>query len=441
MKKTTIAGLLLAVALIAVLLAGCTQLQASSAPSSPNEIKIGVIVSMTGPSSNIGKSMWQSAVIAANEINANGGALVNGKRVPVRLIQGDDASTQQGGQTAVTKLITQDNVDILVGGYSSAVTSSYQQTVADNKIPFVVTGASSPIITHRTDIDTNYTFHYCPTTDTYGNFTTNFIYTVIRPAVYQKFNFTDSRPLRLAVIYQDSPYGKGVLAAVNQTIASNNLNINLVTAQPYQANEGDFHTLLTAVKATAPDVVYVAAFPNEEGVMIPQARRDVGLNTIFLAVENNDDPAYYTALGQYGEYSDIESRFSPYTSPKGPIANASQAFKQEYNATFGSYPDMMGASTYEGTYVAVQAIENAGTLDKTQVRNALATLSMPQMVEAMTGGNITFSKDYREAPFELYMEQLYFVPALNECRPTIVWPDDLKAGTFTLPDWYQPGSP
>jgi len=430
MKKTTIAGVLLAVALVAVLLAGCTQLQASSAPSSPNEIKIGVIVSMTGPSSNVGKSMWQSAVIAANEINANGGALVNGKRVPVRLIQGDDASTQQGGQTAVTKLITQDNVDILVGGYSSAVTSSYQQTVADNKIPFIVTGASSPIITHRTDIDTNYTFHYCPTTDTYGNFTTNFIYQVIRPAIYQKFNFANDRPLRLAVIYQNSPYGKGVLSAVNQTIASNNLNINLVSAQPYQANEGDFHTLLTAVKAAGPDVVYVAAFPNEQG-----------LNTIFLAVENNDDPAYYTALGQYGEYSDIESRFSPYTSPKGPIENASQAFKQEYNATFGSYPDMMGASTYEGTYVAVQAIENAGTLDKTQVKNALSQLSMPQMVEAMTGGNITFSKQYREAPFELYMEQLYFVPSLNECRPTIVWPDDLKAGTFVLPDWYQPGPP
>jgi len=163
------------------------------------------------------------------------------------------------------------------------------------------------------------------------------------------------------------------------------------------------------------------------------------LNTIFLAVENNDDPAYYTALGQYGEYSDIESRFSPYTSPKGPIANAAQAFKQEYNTTWGTYPDMMGASTYEGTYVAVQAIENAGTLNKDQVKMALSQLSMPQMIEAMTGGNISFSSDYREAPFELYMEQLYYVPTLNECRPTIVWPDDLKAGNFTLPDWYQPG--
>ncbi|HVP93835.1 MAG TPA: ABC transporter substrate-binding protein [Methanoregulaceae archaeon] len=437
MKPLICLLILIGIVLLAVGISGCTQ----PAQQTPGEVKIGVIVSMTGPSSNLGKSMWQSAVLAANEINANGGVLVNGKKLPVRVIQGDDASTQQGGQTAATKLITQDNVDILVGGYSSAVTSSYQQTVADNKIPFIVTGASSPIITHRTDIDTNYTFHYCPTTDTYGNFTTSFIYQVIRPEIYKKFNFTSDRPLRLAVIYQNSPYGKGVLSAVNQTINNNHLNVNLVSAQPYTANEGDFHTLLTAVKAAGPDVVYVAAFPNEQGVMIPQARRDVGLNTIFLAVENNDDPAYYTALGQYGEYSDIESRFSPYTSPKGPVANAAQAFKEKYNATWGTYPDMMGASTYEGTYIAAKAIENAGTLNKEQVKNALSQLSMPQMIEAMTGGNIIFSKDYREAPFELYMEQLYYVPALNECRPTVVWPDDLKAGNFTLPDWYQPGSP
>jgi len=66
-----------------------------------------------------------------------------------------------GGQKAATKLITDDKVDILVGGYSSAVTSAYEQTVAEYSVPFVVTGASSPIITHRTDINTSYVFHHC----------------------------------------------------------------------------------------------------------------------------------------------------------------------------------------------------------------------------------------------------------------------------------------
>ncbi len=123
----------------------------------PGVIKVGVIASLTGPASNVGTNMWQSAQVAADKINADGGVtLKDGSKAQLKLIVGDDESTQTGGQKAATKLITDDKVDILVGGYSSAVTSAYEQTIADNKIPFIVTGASSPIITHRTDgIDTS----------------------------------------------------------------------------------------------------------------------------------------------------------------------------------------------------------------------------------------------------------------------------------------------
>jgi branched-chain amino acid transport system substrate-binding protein len=39
------------------------------------------------------------------------------------------------------------------------------------------------------------------------------------------------------------------------------------------------------------------------------------------------------------------------------------------------------------------------------------------------------------------MEQLYWDDSLQELRPKIVWPADLKETDFVLPDWYQPGSP
>jgi branched-chain amino acid transport system substrate-binding protein len=439
MRAVAASALLIAIVLGAILISGCTQAQTKVVPS---EIKIGAMVSITGPSSNVGKNMWQSAVVAADEINANGGVFVKeyNTKLPIRLIQGDDESTREGGQKAATRLVSQEAVDLMVGGYSSAVTSAYQQTVAQYGVPFIVTGASSPIITHRTDVDTNYTFHYCPTTDSFGLFTTTFIDQVFRPALNSKFNFTADRPLRLALIYQDSPYGKGVQTAVNDTITRNNLNVQLVSQQAYKMGESDFRTVLTSVKAAKPDVVYVAAFPNEQSQMIPQARRDVQLNTIFFAVENNDAPEYYIGIGKFGEYSAIESRFSPYTSPKGPVADAANAFKEKYKARWGSYPDMMGASTYEGVYIAAKAVENAGTLNKTAVRDAIGTLRMPQMIEAMKDGTVSFTPDYREGQFQLYMEQLYWDPAVNETRPTIVWPENLKAGTFSLPDWYTPGS-
>ena len=50
--------LFIALVLIAAFFAGCTQQQATAAPG---VIKVGVIASMTGPASNVGKNMWQSA--------------------------------------------------------------------------------------------------------------------------------------------------------------------------------------------------------------------------------------------------------------------------------------------------------------------------------------------------------------------------------------------
>ena len=431
-----IAALLIAIAIIA----GCTQ--QAPAQVQPTEIKIGVIASLTGPASNVGTNMWQSAQIAAAEINAKGGVQLKGSatKVPIKLIVGDDESTQQGGQKAATKLITDDKVDILVGGYSSAVTSAYEQTIAEYKIPYIVTGASSPIITHRTDIDTSYIFHHCPTTDAYGEYTTLFIDQVIRPAVNKKLGASADRPFRLALLYQDTGFGKGIQTAVNNTITKNKLNIILVSQQSFKMGESDFRTPLTAIKAANPDALYLGAFPNEGAPAITQARRDIGLDTIFLSAENNDNPQFYKDLGQYGEGSIIESRFSPYTAPAGVLSDAQKNFKNSYYAKWGVYPDMMGASTYDGVYIAAEAIGNAGTTDKAAVRQALAGLKMPQVIEAMKDQTISFSPDFRESTFNLWMEQLAFNQTLGESRPNIVWPDILKVTDFVLPSWYKPGS-
>jgi branched-chain amino acid transport system substrate-binding protein len=426
--------------LFAAFFAGCTQQAQQPTTAVPGVIKIGVIASLTGPASNVGNNMWQSAQVAADKINADGGVtLRDGSKAQIKLIVGDDESTQQGGQKAATKLITDDKADILVGGYSSAVTSAYEQTIAEYKIPFIVTGASSPIITHRTDIDTSYVFHHCPTTDSYGQYTTMFIDQVMRSAINKKSSFAADRPVRLALLYQDTAFGKGVQSAVNNTITKNKLNIQLVSQQSFKMGDSDFRTQLTAVKATNPDAVYIAAFPNEGAPIITQARRDIGLNTIFLNVENNDNAQFYKDLGQYGEGVIIESRFSPYVAPAGAVADAQSAFKQSYFAKFGSYPDMMGASTYEGIFIAVKAIGNAGSTDKAAVKQALVDLKMPQVIEAMKDKTICFSPDFRESTFDLWMEQLSYNATLGETRPAIVWPDNLKTTEFTLPSWYMPG--
>ncbi len=101
---------------------------------------------------------------------------------------------------------------------------------------------------------------------------------------------------------------------------------------------------------------------------------------------------------------------------------------------------MMGASTSDGVFIAAQAIGNAGTTDKAAVRQALTGLKMPEVVEPMKDQTISFSPDFRESGFDLWMEQLAFNQTLGETRPSIVWPDNLKTTDFVLPSWYTPGS-
>jgi branched-chain amino acid transport system substrate-binding protein len=408
-----------------------------------NEIKIGVVAPLTGGASKTGLDMWQAAELAKDEINAQGGVNVNGVPMQIKLIQGDTGTSPETGVKVVTKLITEDEVDLLIGGFSSGITYADSVVAAEHKVPFIITGASSPIITHRTDIDTSYFFHQCqcPTTDDYGESTILFVDEVVKPEIYERFNFAEDRPLRLAVLYQDSAYGSGVYDGITKTIEKNDLNMEVVKAEKFKMSETDFRTVLTVIKAANPDVVYPAAFVNEQTVIVTQGRRDVGLDTIYLSVECNDDPDYYTGVERWGEYSIQESRFSPYTIPAGDIHDAVVQYKEDFEAKWGVAPSMMGASTYEGVYIAAEAIKNAGTVDKEKVREALVALEMPQIVEAMQNGVITFSPDYRESKFELYMQQLIWEESVGETRPMIVWPDSVKETDFVLPDWYEPGSP
>jgi branched-chain amino acid transport system substrate-binding protein len=432
-------GILFAVAVISLLLASSLG-QVAGAENGADEIKIGVVAPLTGGASTTGLDMWQAAVLAADEINAQGGVNVSGVNMQITLVKGDTGTSPETGVKVVTKLITEDEVDLLIGGFSSGITYADSVVAAEHKVPFIVTGASSPIITMRDDIDTAYFFHHCPTTDAYGEDTLLFVDEIIRPAINERFSFPEDRTLRLGVLYQDSKYGEGVYDGITKAIDEHGLNVEVVAAEKFKMSETDFRTVLTVIKAANPDVVYPAAFLNEQKLIVAQGRRDVGLNTIYLSVECCDDPDYYTGVERWGENSIQESRFSPYTIPAGEIHDAVVQYKQDFEDKWGVAPSMMGASTYDGVYIAAEAVKNAGTLDKEAVRASLAEIEMPQIVEAMENGVITFSPDYRESQFELYMQQLIWDESVGETRPKIVWPDSVMETEFVLPDWYEPGS-
>ncbi len=426
--------------LIGAMFAGCAA-PPTPAPEAPKEIKIGAVVSLKGAGAVIGLDMGPSAELAATHINAKGGVFVKefNKTIPVKVFLADDEGTADGAVKATRKLVLEDKVDVLTGGFGTAPTMAGEAVAAENKVPFVITGASNPAVTRRTDLaNIEYMFHHCPTTDDYSEQTMLFVNQVIKPAIYAKYNFSSNRSLRVAVIYQSGGYGSGVLNGTEKAIAKHNLNFTIVEKQSYTPDATDFRAQLTKIKDAKPDVIYPAAWPGEQINIVKQGRNDLGIKSIFLSVECNDLAAYYTGIGSWGEYSIQESRFGPYANPLFP--EISTKYLEDFKTKNGRYPGMMGASTYDGVFILAKAIENAGTLNKTKVRDALASLEMPAIVEPMKEGKIVFSKDYRESKFEIFMEQLFMNSTLGETRPKIVWPDKIKETNFVLPPWYEPGS-
>ena len=103
-----------------------------------DEIKIGIMVPITGSEATYGKDMENAITMAVEEINAKGGVL--GKKIVTTT--GDPACDPQQGTSAATKLVSEDVVGV-VGGYCSGATLPTLKIYGDANVPFVICAANS----------------------------------------------------------------------------------------------------------------------------------------------------------------------------------------------------------------------------------------------------------------------------------------------------------
>jgi len=270
----------------------------------------------------------------------------------------------------------------------------------------------------------------------------------MKPLLDSTYRFDSSRNLRLAILYRDDAFGKGVLADSKAAIASDNLPIDVVVERSYPATATNFQTDLTVIKDANPDAVYVVDFIAGTAEIIKQGQRDVRLNTVYIAVECCEDPQFYTLLGEYGEGQLLESKFAPYAGPPFYLS-AIDTYVTDYQEKYDTLPGMMGADTYDAFYIAKDAIQRAGTVDKAAVRDAIESSAIDQMLIMTETGKVEFSTgvNYHEIAPVTFVEQLVWDEDVGECRAVIVYPDTapgvgtLKQADFVLPTGYQPGSP
>jgi len=420
-------------------------------------IRIGLVAPISG--SPIGQDMERAARMAVQEINDAGGIYVSAwnTKVNITLVIADTINDAPANAvTPVTRAVESDQVDLLIGGYGSAGTLANQIVAIENKVPFIITGASNQLVTRRgpqgnyggfgangansvSDEDgMSYMFHYCTTTYDYSKTVVSFFADEMKPMVAPDRNFS------LAILYRNDAFGQGVEQAVKFWIQEENLPITLVADRNYDPTTTNYQTDLTAVATTNPDAVLVVDNPDKSPLIIKQGWNDVGLKTVYIVIENNQDQAFYELLGSTGDGQLLESRFNPFMTPS--YSTAVQAYTEKFDQLYDhTMPGMMGADTYDAFYIAKAAIEDAGTVDKAAVRDSIEETDMDVSLIPTQSGRIRFSTDvnYHEIEPLTFVEQLKWDATNSHLTSQIVWtPTDdseLEQAVFTLPVGYQPG--
>ncbi|HEX2835487.1 MAG TPA: ABC transporter substrate-binding protein [Thermoanaerobaculia bacterium] len=363
MKKTWI---VLGTALLSLAFIGCppsTENAGSTAGSGDQtgEILVGEYGSLTGGQATFGQSTHNGIMLAVEEINAAGG--VNNRKIAVKTE--DDQSKSEEAATAVTKLISQNNVIAVLGEVASSSSLAAAPICQSNKVPMITPSSTNERVTAVGD----YIFRMCFIDPYQGEAMANYL--------------SKQANMKSAAILVDvkSDYSTGLAANFKKTFVANGGKV--VIEQSYAQGDSDFRAQLTAIKGTNPEVIFVPGYYNDIGQIAIQAR-DLGMKQPLAGGDGWESPKLIEIGGKA-----LEGCFYSNHYHVDDPAPAVQQFVQKYQEKYGAKPDSLAALAYDSARVLADAIKRAGTTDGAKLRDAIAATKDFSGVT----GNITLGPD------------------------------------------------
>jgi branched-chain amino acid transport system substrate-binding protein len=253
----------LALASIASMLVGGAILPAgpATAQTPTGSIKIGILYDHTGPFAAGGSlNCWRGAKMIIDYVNEHGGVAGKYKIIQV------DGDSQSKGDVAINeaeRLLNVEKVDVLAGIYSSAHAVPLAERVdKEKRVLWITTAISSKVFDGR---NLQYTFRPGPTGDQFGKFSLQYI------ADYSQEKFGKAaKDLRMAIIYEDGPYGTDV--AVGSEARAKDLLLNVVLKEAYSAQAPDLSSLVAKLRAARPDVLFHTGYNPDILLFLRQAK-------------------------------------------------------------------------------------------------------------------------------------------------------------------------
>jgi branched-chain amino acid transport system substrate-binding protein len=224
------------------------------------EIKIGFIYDLTGPFAASGSEAAQIGTKAVIDMfNGKGG--VEGYRINAIFV--DAQSKIDVAVSEMTRLIDQEKVDIVSGLFSSAECMPIAPQVdARKKFTWLTICVATEVLKNR---KLNYVVRPHQQTDLPGAMSCDYL----NHYAESKFG-VEPKNLKVAIIYEDGPYGTGV-AAGNESECKKH-GIQIVLKEGYSATVLDLSSLVTKLKRAQPDVLLQTGYYSDITLLLRQAK-------------------------------------------------------------------------------------------------------------------------------------------------------------------------
>lgn len=330
-------------------LAGALVLTAVTAFAA-DPIKIGSVLSVTGPAGYLGDPELKTLQMMIEDINKKGGVLGR----PLELVHYDDGSDASKANGFGKRLIEDDKVDVLVGGTTTGSTMSIVPLVEKAGVPFISLAGAVVII----EPVKKWVFK-TPHTD--------------RMAAEKVFEDMKKRGFtKVALLSETSGFGQSGRKETEGVAGK--YGITLVANETYGPKDTDMGPQLTKIRNT-PGVEAVFIFGLGQGpAIVTKGYKQLGITLPLYHAHGVASDEFIKLAGPASE--GVRLPASALLSPKNLPANdperiASETYTKAFTAKFKTDISTFGGHAYDGLNIAVDAIKRAGGTDKAKVRDAI----------------------------------------------------------------------
>ncbi|WP_276954982.1 ABC transporter substrate-binding protein [Allomeiothermus silvanus] len=309
-------------------------------------VRVGVLLPI---STVAGKAALNGIQLAADQVNASG-------KVKLELVVTDDGNAAAAAVPALTKLMTVDKVDIVIGGLSSGVTFALSGPVKQYGPLFLCIGAASSVVEQAFSGYDRF-FHYHPWD--YHN--------VAAAMEFFKYLYQQEGARKVAILYEDGPFGSAGIQTYQDQLKKAGF---AVQAEPFKSGSGNFTATLTRFKSFKPDILYWIGY-DVDALPIAAQTRQVGLEPKLIY---GAPPAWPAGF----EKNNLSNDIAGMTAWLPSVANnESRKFVSAYRKKYGEVTDeYMAPMGYTIVLSLGRALEAAGSADKDKIAEALAKVQM-----------------------------------------------------------------